>query len=800
VIGTTLNGRFTVEKELGRGGMGAVYRATDQILQRNVAIKVLKDIRAEDVGLRIRLEAQILARLVHENIVRLYDLSFDGSTYYFIMEEVEGPSLRKRWNRLDLLGRVRILARVAEALDYAHRQGVIHRDAKPANVLLTGADWPKLSDFGLSILADQSHESGVARGTPTYMSPEQAQGRRLDHRTDLYSLGVMLYEAATGLPPFQGATIAIMSQHVGVAPERPRSRAPGISTDLETLILSLLAKSPDARPGSGKEVADRLDELVRADRLFGAVGSDATTATLLPAPSLGGTGAVSASRNGSASVSGGIPAQAASTSGRDRPLVPSDASGGSLVEAMVAAVTAEPIPLVADERYLCGHYLAYLLGGSRRRGFLLRRPLDPLNADRARLLLALAALGLPEGSGVTLEMAADLLEGRHECRPALTPVVVMKYLAGRDSAGKRKRFRQLRSQLQQASEYAARHMTDDNGILNPGLMPQSLDDLRRVAPKRHELDDQLVHRWNQVGEVWRHNAPFRDAVLRYATTRAWRDPASRDLWPEVVYPLIERARRQRRLRSGAEAFWDACGQVLHVGDAGPRMDRAFVRAVPKPVIDEVDIALDDVVDELQVEEPMFEDGPSTPPSPVASFEQISPNSFRDIHDDEPDRLLIRLAGPGPVRLTLGELRELWREAVNALRGGGPAARAGHRHVPIGPYRLTVVATIRAKSAGQVAIQGMTNKQVELLVPSFTGGGANSRPVLAAYPYQNHSLLITHLDHLNQQRFTLWDASIGRQTNFADASELNHALFQLGLEVPDSLGDVLSKRYQPRNAV
>lgn len=233
MIGTTLNGRFTLEKELGRGGMGAVYRATDQILQRNVAIKVLKDIRAEDVGKKIRIEAQILARLVHESIVRLYDLSFDGPTYYFIMEEVEGPSLRKRWRGLDVPGRVRILARVAEALDYAHRQGVIHRDVKPANVLLTESDWPKLSDFGLSILADQSHESGIARGTPTYMSPEQAQGRRLDHRTDLYSVGVMLYEAATGQPPFQGATVAVMSQHVGVEPAPPRSIAPGITGEFE---------------------------------------------------------------------------------------------------------------------------------------------------------------------------------------------------------------------------------------------------------------------------------------------------------------------------------------------------------------------------------------------------------------------------------------------------------------------------------------------------------------------------------------------------------------------------------------
>src|SRR5262245_61926097 len=190
-IGTMLNQRFLLEKELGHGGMGAVYSATDQILQRNVAIKILKEQSGEEVGRKLRLEAQIAARLLHENVVRIYDFGQADGMYFLVMEEVTGSSYSKRWRRLPLEERLRILAQVADALDYAHHQGVVHRDVKPSNVLLTVSDSPKLSDFGLSMIAEQGDSSGIVRGTPLYMSPEQVRGSRLDFRTDLYSLGVM---------------------------------------------------------------------------------------------------------------------------------------------------------------------------------------------------------------------------------------------------------------------------------------------------------------------------------------------------------------------------------------------------------------------------------------------------------------------------------------------------------------------------------------------------------------------------------------------------------------------------------
>ena len=183
-VGATLNQRFTLVKELGQGGMGTVYRATDQLLGRDVAIKLLRDSGAEADAEKIRLEAQILARLVHDKIVRLYDFGESEGNYFLVMEEVNGPSFSHRWRDLLLDDRLRICGQVAEALNYSHLQGVIHRDVKPGNVLLTPSDEARLSDFGLSVVTgDRKDQSGTIRGTPRYMSPEQAQGKSLDRKS-----------------------------------------------------------------------------------------------------------------------------------------------------------------------------------------------------------------------------------------------------------------------------------------------------------------------------------------------------------------------------------------------------------------------------------------------------------------------------------------------------------------------------------------------------------------------------------------------------------------------------------------
>jgi serine/threonine-protein kinase len=859
-IGTTLNQRFLLEKELGHGGMGAVYSATDQLLERKVAIKVLKEQSGEEVGKKLRLEAQIAARLLHENVVRIYDFGQAETTYYLVMEEVSGTSYAKRWRKLSLIERLAILAEVAEALDYAHHQGVVHRDVKPSNVLLTAADSPKLSDFGLSMIAEQADQTKIVRGTPHYMSPEQTRGGQLDYRTDLYSLGVMIYESATGGVPFSGPSLSIMSQHSSSELQRPRARNPLVSEELEALILALLAKRPENRPGSGAVVAealrqeiDRIRERAQAAAMEAGAGvmmeTGGLTAPVLAAPptvpdGLAAGGPVSAA---AVSLAATAPAQASRATGpiSTEATAPTGAVIASIVQAapkavavkaalpavatvastggvtalvrsrlarrMLELVLAEPILLSPDERYLHGHYLAYLLSGSRRRGLFLRRPLDPRNADRARLLLALTYAILAGATDSAIDEAAALLDEHIEVRPALSPVVVAKYLACRDSPAKRKLFRQTRKTVGQKSRHAQKHMIDTKGVLNPGLMPQRLDDLHLIAPARTEVDDVLVERWNRVAEVWRDQVDFRIAVLRYATNKAHRDPASVGLWPEVVYPLIERARWHRRIRTRSEAVWDyLCDRLLHVPDAGVVLDRALDRAVPAPLVAQLDDSLD-----LLIDNPQLDDEEADPFAPAVPDETdrltasltASQISMAELAAEsaEPDKDLVLLVDPVPLRFLQRELHELWKEALSALqkqaqvRPGGTGPRpGGHRHVPIGPYRLNVIPSIRGRAAGQIAIQGMPNKEIEMATPTVRTKGSAGKPILAVWVYRDSSLAIAHLDFMNTERYVLWHAPKCHQLNFDDAADFSHELYSLGMEVPDQLDKVLSRWFKPRN--
>jgi len=817
VIGTTLNQRFLLEVELGRGGMGAVYRATDQVLERRVAIKVLKEQNSEEVTKRIRLEAQILARLLHDNVVRLYDFGEANGTWFLVMEEVDGTSYLKRWRKVSLAERLRILAGVAEALDYSHHQGVIHRDLKPGNVLLTASDQPKLSDFGLSVIAEHATESGPIRGTPHYMSPEQASGARLDYRTDLYSLGVMLYENAVGSAPFSGQSLSVIAQHVNKAPDRPRERNRDVSVELEDLILKLLAKNPEKRPGSGSEVA----RLIRAelDRELARAGSSGSVAQVglssLDRATLEAghssldmeetrpfTPATDHQRPVSMIISG--PAQAEPTvSGGTASLLKAETPSAAppIARNMLDKILAEPIALTAEERYLCGHYLAFLLGGSRRKGLFLRRPLDPLNADRARLLLAMTWLGAAGLSKDTIDQAAELLETQPDVRPSLSPIVVAKYLQSRDSPAKTKKFRQARKQLLAASPYAQEHLKDDQGLLNPGLMPAALSDLNRVAPERTEVDDDLVNRWNAIAQVWRDDAAFRNSVLHYATSHANRDPASIDLWPEVVYPLIERVRWQRQTRSRTEALWDnLCAHLLRRPDAGTRLDRAFQQAVPKQVVVRLDAELDSFEDEPSID---MDQGIASPrqSEPFSAHSAYGKVDLDELVSDQRQghNGLVRLAKEDPYRFDFKQLRALWQEAILALRTSR-SGKSSHQFVPIGPYRLVVVASVRGRSAGQVAIQGMPNKQIEMLTPSMRTSRWSSPTIVAVWIYQDQSMVLAYQSFKKTFSYILWHAPNSQQLNFEESEALRNTLQHLSMQEPDQLEHVLTRRFRPHHPV
>jgi hypothetical protein len=254
MIGTQI-GRYRITDELGRGGMGVVYRATQVTLNRTVAVKLLFPHLATSAEYlaRFRREAETLARLDHENIVRIFDIEDYEDTHCIIMEYVGGPSLSRVLAREGRLAPHRardIASDVASALAAAHRQGVIHRDIKPDNILFSTDGRPKLTDFGIARIADsgQATRTGIMMGTPSYMSPEQAAGRPVTAASDLYSLGVVLFEMLAGRVPFQGCdALAVALKHLNEAPPTLRATEPDLPDDLCDVVARALAKAPEER-------------------------------------------------------------------------------------------------------------------------------------------------------------------------------------------------------------------------------------------------------------------------------------------------------------------------------------------------------------------------------------------------------------------------------------------------------------------------------------------------------------------------------------------------------------------------
>lgn len=250
-----LNDRYEMGRPLGKGGMAHVYRGTDRVLDRTVAIKVLADKYAGDESFvsRFRREAQAAAGLNHGNIVGVYDTGDEGRMHYIVMEYVEGDTLGdvlRREGRIDADHAAAIAAEVATALQAAHDSGLVHRDVKPGNVMIDRDGRVKVVDFGIARAAadDTLTQTGLVLGTASYLSPEQAQGFPVDARSDVYSLGCVLYQMLTGRPPFEGDTpVSIAFKHVNEAPVPPREIDPSIPPHLDRTVMRAMEKDPDAR-------------------------------------------------------------------------------------------------------------------------------------------------------------------------------------------------------------------------------------------------------------------------------------------------------------------------------------------------------------------------------------------------------------------------------------------------------------------------------------------------------------------------------------------------------------------------
>jgi eukaryotic-like serine/threonine-protein kinase len=269
-VADVFSNRYEIERELARGGMADVFLARDQLLDRPVAVKVLFPEFARDPSFveRFRREAQSAASLNHPNIAAVYDWGQERGTYFIVMEYVEGRSLRdiiRAEGRIPAYETARVGAEIADALAFAHRHGVVHRDIKPGNVLITATGQVKLTDFGIAANpADATQgltQTGSVMGTATYFSPEQAQGFTVDGRSDVYSLGVVMYEMVTGVPPFSGESpVAVAMKHVREVPRMPSTIEPDVPPVLESIILAAMAKSVDARYQSADDLrADLLN-------------------------------------------------------------------------------------------------------------------------------------------------------------------------------------------------------------------------------------------------------------------------------------------------------------------------------------------------------------------------------------------------------------------------------------------------------------------------------------------------------------------------------------------------------------
>lgn len=292
--------RYRIAEKIGGGGMAEVYKATDSVLGRTVAVKVLHPQFATEADFvaRFRQEAQAAANLGHPNIVNIYDWGEQDHTYFIVMEFIEGKNLKEVINAqgpLSARKTMEIAAQVASALEFAHRHDVIHRDIKPHNIVLTPTGGVKVTDFGIARRGTSSMtQTGSVLGTAQYISPEQAQGRVVGAQSDIYSLGVVMYEMLTGDPPFAGENpVAVAVKQVNEEPVPPSRINPQVPPDLEAIVMRAMAKRPEERYGSADDMREdilRVEQGLPAQSIPGPDKTTVLPAVAAPPPPSGAVG------------------------------------------------------------------------------------------------------------------------------------------------------------------------------------------------------------------------------------------------------------------------------------------------------------------------------------------------------------------------------------------------------------------------------------------------------------------------------------------------------------------------------
>jgi len=270
MVGTVLGNRYSILSEIGSGGMARVYKAQDRYLQRHVAVKILKEECKHDVDFlkRFEKEAQAAASLTHPNIVQIYDVGTDNGNYYIVMELVEGITLKeyiRKVGALDWKEAVSIAIQICSALSKAHSRGIVHRDIKPQNILITSDGIPKVTDFGIARAAsvDTSTMKIDTIGSVHYSSPEQVRGGYIDEKSDIYSIGVTIFEMITGRLPFDGeSAVSVALKHIQDIPPLPTDIKPGIPSALNMIVMKAMAKSRKDRYQSASELIQDLENLV----------------------------------------------------------------------------------------------------------------------------------------------------------------------------------------------------------------------------------------------------------------------------------------------------------------------------------------------------------------------------------------------------------------------------------------------------------------------------------------------------------------------------------------------------------